>query len=385
MPSANEKFQLIHELINDPLNTFTVDSLCRSLQVSRSGYYRWCSAQEARDAREERDLEDFKLILEAYKAHGHQKGARSIQMALLHFDPPVQMNLKKIRRLMKKYNLFCPIRKANPYRRMAKALKTSNVAENLVRREFEAYGPRSVLLTDISYVPYKNGMAYLSTIIDAYTKQILAHQVSRSLEVDFVLTTVTELLEKHGSTLKTDTILHSDQGCHYTSHRFVDLLRSKSLRQSMSRKGNCWDNAVQESFFGHMKDHIKSKVAKMETFEEAKTELDSYIRYYNEDRCQWKLAKLSPNEFYQYITTGVYPLLNVEPAPIRMTQLALPGPSEDSSAETCTPSGGTFGGTSLRSWTAAHLAQEGHEHPPTTSLAGQCRIDGRALARAADA
>ena len=131
-------------------------------------------------------------------------------MALLHMDPPVVMNLKKIRRLMDKFNLSCPIRKANPYRRMAKALKTSNVADNLLRREFECYGPRMVLLTDITYLPYNGIFAYLSSILDAFTKQILAYVVSDSLEVDFVLETVNHLIEDHGVSLHDETIVHSD-------------------------------------------------------------------------------------------------------------------------------------------------------------------------------
>ena len=87
---------------------------------------------------------------------------------------PVIMNLKKIRRLMDKYSLSCPVRKANPYRRMARALKTSSVADNLLQREFECCGPRMVLLTDITYLPYNGTFAYLSTILDAFTKQILS-------------------------------------------------------------------------------------------------------------------------------------------------------------------------------------------------------------------
>ncbi len=100
-------------------------------------------------------------------------------------NPPVIMNVKKIRRLMKKYGLVCNIRKANPYRRMAKAIKTNNVAENLVKREFEKYGARKILLTDITYIPFAGRFCYLSTIIDAFTKQILSYVLSESLEVDF--------------------------------------------------------------------------------------------------------------------------------------------------------------------------------------------------------
>ena len=91
--------------------------------------------------------------MEAYQRRGYSKGAKGIYMGLLHRNPPVVMNLKKIRRLMDKFNLSCPIRRANPYRKMAKALKTSHVAENLLQREFETYGPKAVLLTDITYIP----------------------------------------------------------------------------------------------------------------------------------------------------------------------------------------------------------------------------------------
>ena len=84
--------------------------------------------------------------------------------------------------LMKKYNLFCPIRKANPYRRMAKALKTNNVADNILNREFTEHGPRKILLTDITYIPYNKTRCYLSTIIDAFTKEVLAYVLSKSLE-----------------------------------------------------------------------------------------------------------------------------------------------------------------------------------------------------------
>ena len=229
-------------------------------------------------------------------------------MRLLHEDPPVTMNLKKIRRLMRKYNLVCPIRRANPYRQMAKALKTSHVAPNLLKREFENYGPRVVLLTDITYIPYNGRFAYLSTILDAYTKQILSYVTSDSLEVDFVLETVKKLIEEHGLSLKQETILHSDQGSHYTSHKFIQILEDKELRQSMSRRGNCWDNAPQESFFGHMKDHIGGSLKGCTEYAQVKAIIDDYMDYYNNERYQWELAKLSPNEYYQFCLTGEYPL-----------------------------------------------------------------------------
>jgi len=226
------RFEAIHSILSSDGNILTVSELCETAGVSRSGYYRWLSAAGAREKREARDRDDFERILEAYRHRGYQKGARSIYMSLLHRDPPVVMNVKKIRRLMDKYGLSCPIRKANPYRRMAKALRTSNVADNLLKREFRKYGPRMVLLTDITYLPYNGVFAYLSTVLDAFTKQVLAYAASPSLEVDFVLETVDIPIRDHGAELKTKTLLHSDQGCHYTSYSYIDLLKDSSLRQS---------------------------------------------------------------------------------------------------------------------------------------------------------
>lgn len=308
-------FEIISQTVRANGNRVSIKELCDMAGVSRSGYYAWLKAEPTREAAEERDRRDFNLILEAYKAHGYKKGAESIYMTLLHMDPPIIMNLKKIRRLMKKFGLVCPVRKANAYRRMAKALRTSNVAENLLQREFECYGPRMVLLTDITYLPYNGTFAYLSTILDAYTKQILAYVVSNSLMVDFVLETVNILIREHGVSLNQETILHSDQGCHYTSCRFIDILRDKGLRQSMSRRGNCWDNAPQESFFGHMKDHIREKLRAATEFGQVKTIIDNYMHYYNNERYQWHLAKLSPNEYYQFCITGEYPIKIPAPPP----------------------------------------------------------------------
>ena len=306
METEKNKFEIIRDVVTKENNLLNISMLCEIAGVSRSGYYRWVNAAKHREAQELKDRADFEIILKAYKHRGYNKGAKGIYMNLIHQEEPIVMNLKKIRRLMKKYNLICPIRAANPYRRMAKALKTSNVADNIVNREFTKYGPRMILLTDITYIPYNGVFCYLSTILDAFTKQILAYVLSETLEVDFVLETVNQLIEKHGIKLTAETIIHSDQGCHYTSCSFIQLLKDKNLRQSMSRKGNCWDNAPQESFFGHMKDEID--LSKCKEFSEVKAIIDDWMDYYNNERYQWQLAKLSPNEYYEYITTGIYPL-----------------------------------------------------------------------------
>ena len=301
-------FEIIHSSLRNQEPRLTVVELCRIAGVSRSGYYNWVKTEAVRQAKEEEDRKDFALILEAYNFRGYKKGVRSIHMRLLRTG--VQMNQKKIRRLMHKYDLKCPIRKANPYRRMAKEMKTNRVADNLLNREFEAHGARMVLLTDITYIPYggESGVfAYLSTILDAFTKEVLAYVLSPGLEVDFVLETVQKLIRDHGISLSSETIIHSDQGCHYTSIRFIELVNDSNLRQSMSRRGNCWDNAPQESFFGHMKDDLKDKMKSWETFEDVKRDVYDWMDYYNNDRCIWKLAKLPPKKYYEYLKTGIYP------------------------------------------------------------------------------
>lgn len=304
---ASAKYAIIQEMTQRDDNLLNIVWLCDAAGVSRSGYYHYLKTEELRLQREEHDRHEFLIILKAYKFRGYSKGARGIYMRLLHMNPPVHMNIKKIRRLMKKYGLRCPIRKANPYRRMAKALKTNYVAPNLLNREFEEHGPRAVLLTDITYII--NGKAprcYMSTIIDACTKELLAWELSESLEIDFVLETVNQLIENHGISLQAETLIHSDQGAHYTSIKFIRLIKDNELRQSMSRRANCWDNAPQESFYGHMKDEID--ISECKTYDAIYQEINRWTEYYNNERYQWDLAKLSPKEYYKYLNDGVYPL-----------------------------------------------------------------------------
>lgn len=288
------KFALIREATLRDNNLLKISQLCEIAGVSWSGYYNWCASEDTRKVREDANKKDFDLILEAYKFRGYDKGARGIHMRLLH-NPGIIMNVKKIRRLMRKYGLFCPIRNVDPYRRMAKAMQTSNVAENIVNREFKCE-PRKVLLTDITYLFFKNRKCYLSTILDAFTREVLAHRVNLSLKVNFVLETTDQLIAEHGSSLDNETIIHSDQGCHYTSYAFIQKLRDAKYVHSMSRRGNCWDNSPQESFFGHMKDEISDLIALCNTFEDVVARVDDWMDYYNNNRGQWDLLKLAPKE-----------------------------------------------------------------------------------------
>lgn len=251
-----------------------------------------------RNNQESRDQESCKNVITAFEFKNRKKGARQIKMTLQNFFG-INYNLKRIRRIMKKYDIVCPHRKANPYRRMMKATKEHTVLPNLLNRDFKQDIPAKVLLTDITYLFYKDGQkAYLSTILDASTNEILSYNLSKGLQINIVTQTIDNLFNTP-LTLHKDAFIHSDQGSHYTSPIFQKKLKEKGIGQSMSRRGNCWDNAPQESFFGHLKD--EATIKECETFEDLVKEIDDYIAYYNNYRAQWNLKKMTPVDYRNHL------------------------------------------------------------------------------------
>ncbi len=298
------KYQIIHNTLTKSNCKLTVSQLCILAGVSRSGYYAWIKNLDRRLFKEEQDKKDFELILQAYTFKNRYKGARGIKMVLFR-QYGIQMNLKKIRRLMKKYHLSCPIRRANPYRKIGKAIK-SHTVKNLLERNFDQGIPGKVLLTDITYIYYALGKCvYLSTIKDGCTRQISAYHLSQEMTTDLVTDTIHILKNNQLYQIKKDALFHSDQGSQYTSDAVRNLLKDENITQSMSRRGNCWDNAPQESFYGHMKDELH--LEHCQTFWDLKDQIDEYMEYYNNYRYQWELKQMSPDEYYTYLLTGLMP------------------------------------------------------------------------------
>lgn len=296
--SARKVFQLIADTLKQVPFKRMVTYFCTLLNVSRSGYYRFLETEEARAVKEKRDEEARDQILKAFKRRGYKKGSRSIKMTLEQ-DFDLVMNRKKIQRIMRKYGIVCPHRKPNPYKQMAKATKEHRVVPNLLNREFKQDVAGKVLLTDISYIPYNGTMAYLSTIKDGSTNEILAYHVSDRITLGIATTTVKKLFRNKRVKLQLDAFIHSDQGVHYTSPKFQKLLKHYKLGQSMSRRGNCWDNAPQESFFGHLKDEVDFSMAK--TLDEVRAKIDHYMVYYNNYRYQWNLKKMAPVQYRNHL------------------------------------------------------------------------------------
>jgi len=298
---SDDKFLLIRSTVKKYKLKNMISHLCELSGVSRSGYYKYFSneSEELRTNRNANDEIAKHNILKAFNFKKRKKGARQIRMVLEN-EFGIVYNLKRIRRIMKKYSIFCPIRKANPYRRMMKATKEHTVMPNLLNREFKQNTPGKVLLTDITYLTYKNGKrAYLSTIKDSSTNEILAYNVSDSLSIEIVIDTISKLSLNKSVLLHSEAFIHSDQGVHYTSPKFQKLVKELGLKQSMSRRGNCWDNAPQESFFGHFKDEVELK--DYDTLEKLTDEIDSYMDYYNNHRYQWNLKKMTPVQYRNHL------------------------------------------------------------------------------------
>jgi putative transposase len=275
--------------------------LCNITGVSRSGYYNYFSKQSLvrRQEREKKDLELKKMVLKAVHFKGRKKGARQIKMTLAgEFN--TNYNLKRIGRIMRKYNIVCLIRRANPYRKIMKATQEHTIVPNLLNRQFKQGVPGKVLVTDITYLYYSKGQkAYLSTILDGSTSEVLAYYVSTNLKIDIVTETLKLLKKNRKVRLDKGALIHSDQGVHYTSPIYQMKVKELGLMQSMSRRGNCWDNALQESFFGHFKDEVNIKNCNNLT--ELKKEISSYMTHYNHTRYQWNLNKMTPVDYRNHL------------------------------------------------------------------------------------
>jgi len=236
--------------------------MCEVARVSWSGYYQWLRKSKVKP----KDYDDYLLIKEVFDQGKRRYGWRTIQMKLQASG--IRMNHKKISRIMNTYNLVTKIRKRNPYKEIMKKTREHRTFNNILARQFNQQQPNKVFCTDITYLPFSGNMAYFSAVKDIASREIVAWNLSRHLQMDLVFDTLKNLeANQNGSSLE-NALIHSDQGFHYTSPDFISRVKKLNLIQSMSRKGNCVDNAPMESFFGHFKDEVDYRSCI--TFEELK-------------------------------------------------------------------------------------------------------------------
>ncbi|XMB85104.1 IS3 family transposase [Mycoplasmatota bacterium WC44] len=295
---TSEKFELIRKLNKE--NGFKISHLVKIADVSKSGYYNYNSeeSENSRHIKFEQESKDIKLVVNKFNEGGFKKGSRQIKKQLE--SDGIIMNLKKILRIMKQNNLHIKITRVNPYKKMMKAIEENSFASNIVNREFDKYKPGELILTDITYIYYGNSQkAYMSAIKDCTTKQIVGHAVSSSLKLDFVIESFEIMINNPNFKLSKNAISHSDQGAHYTAKLYRDYLDFYDIKRSMSRRGNCWDNAPMESFFGRFKSETNFK--NIYTLKKLKKYISDYIKYYNNVRKTPVTKNMTPNQYRDHI------------------------------------------------------------------------------------
>lgn len=269
--------------------------MCETARVSRAGYYKWKRKQVG----EPRDYDDYLLIKEIFDKGKAKWGWRTIQMKL-RAEYGITMNHKKIERIKNEYGLITKVRRKNPCKMMFKKTKEHRYFPNVLDRQFKQTIPGVTLCTDITYLQYGKQIAYLSAVKDIASREIVGWSVSPSLQMELVFSTLESMKE---SLAQKNTLLHSDQGFHYTNPEFIRRAKALNLIQSMSRKGKCTDNGPIESFFGHFKDEVEYK--NCQTFSELEDLTVEYMNHYNTERRQWNLNKMTPQEYRKHLLKRV--------------------------------------------------------------------------------
>jgi putative transposase len=210
-------------------------------------------------------------------------------------------NKKKIARIKRKYGLETKIRIRSKYRFLAQKKHEHEVSPNILKRKFAQEKAHMVYSTDITQINYGTKKAYVAAVKDLCTKEIVGKSVSNRIDLTLSNTAIDSALSKLTSKEKNSLMIHSDQGLHYTHISYRKKLKDNGVTQSMSRRGNCLDNAPIESFFGHLKDLLELEGCK--TIEEIEKEVTKQINYYNHRRPQLGLKKMPPSEYRRHLNS----------------------------------------------------------------------------------
>lgn len=258
---------------------YGVMALCAYFRVSRAAYYAWRGRVDQTD----KDQERMRWVQEAYQASHRTYGYRRIKLWLVQ-KRGLNLNHKAVLRLMNKLGIRSIARRRRPYPKLEQ-LDSFHRYPNLLARNFVASQPNQKWVTDVTFIRTRQGWAYLSTIKDLYDGFIVAHQVSSNNSIQLVTNTLKQATQKEHITH--ELILHSDQGTQYSSSLYFDLTHEFHITPSMSRRGNCWDNAPMENFFSHLKEEYLRHV-RNPTLEQVRHLVDEYIYFYNYERIQLK-------------------------------------------------------------------------------------------------
>ncbi|ENS1246735.1 IS3 family transposase [Escherichia coli] len=280
--------RLRYAFIRDNSCCWPVRLLCRVLDVHPSGFYAWL--QQPHSQRHQADLRLTGQIKQFWLESGCVYGYRKIHLDLR--DSGQQCGVNRVWRLMKRVGIKAQVGYRSPRARKGEA---SIVSPNRLQRQFNPDAPDERWVTDITYIRIHEGWLYLAVVVDLFSRKIIGWSMQSRMTKDIVLNAL--LMAVWWRNPEKQVLVHSDQGSQYTSHEWQSFLKSHGLEGSMSRRGNCHDNAVAESFFQLLKrERIKKKI--YGTREEARSDIFDYIEmFYNSKRRHGSSEQMSPTEY----------------------------------------------------------------------------------------
>jgi putative transposase len=265
---------------------YSIAMMCGILEVSKSGYYKWLNRKPCKRAQEEGRLEVE--IKAAHKRTRETYGPERLQHELK--DQGVSVGICRIRRIRKKLGIRC--KQKRKFKATTDSRHALPVAENLLNQQFETTEPNKVWVSDITYIPTEEGWLYLAGHKDLFTGEIVGYAMSSRITKNLVSQSLFKAVaaKRPGPGL----IHHSDRGSQYCAHEYRRLVDQFKMRASMSRKGDCYDNAPMESFWGALKNELVHH-SRYKTREQAIREITEHIEvFYNRQRRQERLGYLSP-------------------------------------------------------------------------------------------
>ena len=272
--------------------------MCKVLKVSKSGYYKWAKSCPSKRFVANKELTE--QIRQIYQLSKQTYGSPRITKAL--HDRSYRVSRPRVARLMRKAGISSKVRKK--YVRTTDSKHAYRVFDNLLDRDFKVGNIGQVWVSDITYIPTKQGWLYLTTVIDLGDRKVIGWAMSNSLKAADTSIAAFNMAVKNRP-ITQNLIFHSDRGVQYACNEFTAMLRSyRMIKQSMSRKGNCWDNAVAESFFKSLKSEW-TNWHKYQSLKQAELSVFEYIEgWYNSKRKHSALGYLSPMEYENFLLTN---------------------------------------------------------------------------------
>lgn len=275
----------------------SVEKMAEVFGISRSGYYAWQGRPASRRRGEEAEL--TAEIREVERKARQRYGSPRVTAALRRVGWRVGHN--RVARIMKKNGLFA--RPKRRFRITTKASESLPVAENVLERNFTVASVNMVWVSDITYIATAEGWLYLAVVLDLCSRRVVGWSMGTHMGTELVLRAL--FMAVVARRPPKGLIFHSDRGCQYASHAFRGALRNAGMIQSMSRKGNCWDNAPSESFFSTLKIELMEGGKAFTSRQEARAAIFEYMEvFYNRQRLHSSIGNMTPAEFEEILSGG---------------------------------------------------------------------------------